>query len=124
MIGLTTARALSIAGLEVPAQQSLTLLPRVANQATPEQLGDTELSLSDLDSEAPMSANAASNQFAFGGGPRLCPGRYLALTEMTHLAAMALTRFDFSLAIPKDEVQEAFTFTMGPKTLPINLRRR
>lgn len=124
MIGLTTARPMTIAGLEVPAQQALTLLPRVANRATPAQLNNDELELPDLDSESRMSANASSNQFAFGGGPRLCPGRYLALTEMTHLAAMALTRFEFSLAVPKQDIEEAFTFTMGPKTLPLTFRRR
>lgn len=124
MIGLTTGRAMSIAGLDLPAYQNLTLLPRVANQATPADLDGTKLEMPDLDSEARMSANAATNQFAFGGGPRLCPGRYLALTEMTHLAVMALQRFDFSLDIPQSEVREAFTFTMGPKELPLKLTRR
>ncbi len=124
MIGLTAARDITVAGLQLPAGQPLTLLPRVANQATPAELGDAELTLPEIDPESRMSANAASNQFAFGGGPRLCPGRYLALTEMAHLAAMALTRFDFELAIARDQVQESFTFTMGPRELPLRMRRR
>jgi len=124
MIGLSTGRAVNIAGLDLPAGQLMTLLPRVANEATPDRLGNDPIELANPDAEARMSANAATNQFAFGGGPRLCPGRYLALTEMAHFAVMVLSKFDIELAMPASEVREAFTFTMGPETLPLRLRLR
>lgn len=124
MIGLSTGCAVNVAGLDLPPGQLMTLLPRVANEATPDRLGNDPIELANPDAEARMSANAATNQFAFGGGPRLCPGRYLALTEMAHFAVMVLSKFDIELAMPASEVREAFTFTMGPETLPLRLRLR
>ena len=124
MIGLSTGCAVNLAGLDLPAGQLMTLLPRVANEATPDELQDELIELVHPDAEARMSANAATNQFAFGGGPRLCPGRYLALTEMAHFAAMVLSQFKIELAIPATDVREGFTFTMGPETLPIRFTLR
>ncbi len=57
--------------------------------------------------------------FPFGGGPRYCPGRYLAMVEIKIVTAMALRNFGIALDIPPDEVRELFTFTMGPAALPL-----
>ena len=62
----------------------------------------------------------------FGGGPRMCPGRYLALIEMKMLLAMLLTRFDIeSVRAPGGaEAQERMSFTMVPVGLQMRLRQR
>jgi cytochrome P450 len=62
--------------------------------------------------------------FPFGGGPRYCPGRYLAMVEIKIVTAMALRNFAVALDIPQEDVREFFTFTMGPATLPLRLEPR
>lgn len=61
--------------------------------------------------------------FVFGGGPRLCPGRFLALVEIKMLAAMLIKNFDLVLQ-PGQTVEEIFSFTMTPSCLPVDLRLR
>jgi cytochrome P450 len=62
----------------------------------------------------------------FGAGPRMCPGRYLALIEMKMLLAMLLTRFHIeSVSAPGDaEAAERMSFTMVPVGLQMRLRPR
>ncbi len=62
----------------------------------------------------------------FGAGPRLCPGRYLAILEMKMVMAMLLGGFDIeSVATPDGgEAQEHLAFTMAPAGLRIRLKER
>jgi cytochrome P450 len=62
----------------------------------------------------------------FGAGPRMCPGRYLALTEMKMMLAMLLSRFEIeSVTAPGgEEAQERMSFTMVPVGLSMRLRAR
>jgi cytochrome P450 len=62
----------------------------------------------------------------FGAGPRMCPGRYLALTEMKMMLAMLLSRFEIeSVSAPGGgEAQERMSFTMVPVGLSMRLRAR
>jgi len=62
----------------------------------------------------------------FGAGPRMCPGRYLALTEMKMLLAMLLSRFEIeSVSAPGGtEAAERMSFTMVPVGLGMRLRVR
>ena len=62
----------------------------------------------------------------FGAGPRMCPGRYLALTEMKMLLAMVLSRFEIeSVTAPGGaEAAERMSFTMVPVGLGLRLRDR
>jgi cytochrome P450 len=60
----------------------------------------------------------------FGAGPRLCPGRYLAMLEMKMVMAMLLRNFDVqSVTTPdgKDAV-ESLNLTMAPVGLRLALR--
>lgn len=62
----------------------------------------------------------------FGAGPRICPGRYLALLEIKMVAAMLLARFDIlGLDTPDGgPPQEHMAFTMAPLGLKLRLRER
>ena len=77
------------------------------------------------ESGAAAGAATSSKRVAmpFGAGPRICPGRYLALAEIKMVAAMLLANFEIeSVAAPGDEVQERFNVTMAPVGLQMKLR--
>lgn len=58
----------------------------------------------------------------FGAGPRICPGRYLALLEIRLAMAMLLAHFDVvEVSTPGGaEAVEQMAFTM----MPVGLRMR
>ncbi|MBK6591789.1 MAG: cytochrome P450 [Burkholderiales bacterium] len=62
----------------------------------------------------------------FGAGPRICPGRYLALLEMKMAMATLLSRFDIQSVDTPDglEAREHLAFTMTPVGLTMRLRLR
>ena len=62
----------------------------------------------------------------FGAGPRMCPGRYLALLEMKMAMATLLGRFDIASVDTPDgrEARELLSFTMTPVGLRMKLRER
>jgi len=78
------------------------------------------------------AAQAASTSAAkrvsmpFGAGPRVCPGRYLALLEIKMAMAMLLTHFDIAAVDTPDgaEAAEHMAFTMMPVGLRMRLRPR
>jgi len=59
----------------------------------------------------------------FGAGPRLCPGRYLAMLEMKMVAAMLLAGFDIEEVATPDggEPREHLALTMSPVGLRLRL---
>jgi cytochrome P450/nitrite reductase/ring-hydroxylating ferredoxin subunit len=57
----------------------------------------------------------------FGSGPRFCPGKNLAMLEMVMATAMICKNFDFTLAVPAEDVKEVFAFTMFPDNLMLKL---
>jgi len=77
-----------------------------------------------LAKESPGSAKRVA--MPFGAGPRTCPGRYLALTEMKMMLAMLLANFEIeSVEAPGGgEVEERMSFTMVPVGLRMRLRER
>jgi cytochrome P450 len=75
-------------------------------------------------SQAAGSAKRVS--MPFGAGPRVCPGRYLAMLEMKMATAMLLGRFDIDSAATAsgDEAAEHLAFTMAPLGVQMRLRER
>lgn len=62
----------------------------------------------------------------FGAGPRICPGRYLALLEMKMAMAVLLQHFDIERVDTPDgqAPAEQLNFTMTPVGLRMRLQRR
>ena len=65
----------------------------------------------------------------FGAGPRMCPGRYLALLEMKLLMVMLLGSFEINSVWPRSgavgsATDEVMSFTMNPVALQMRLRLR
>lgn len=62
----------------------------------------------------------------FGAGPRICPGRYLALAEIKMVAAMVLANFELGYVGTADgsDPQERLALTMAPQGLQAELRAR
>ena len=75
---------------------------------------------------AGASSSAKRVSMPFGAGPRVCPGRYLALLEMKMVMATLLGRFDIEHVGTADggPVREQLSFTMAPMGLRMRLRER
>ncbi len=71
-----------------------------------------------------LSASDKRTSMPFGAGPRICPGRYLALLEIKMAIAVLLGRFDITAVDTPDgaEAQERLAFTMTPVGLTMRLR--
>lgn len=59
----------------------------------------------------------------FGAGPRMCPGRYLALAEIKMVMAMLLANFEIADVATADgsDPQERISITMFPVGLAMRL---
>jgi len=126
---IQAARDSVVADIRIPAGQLVMLLMRPA--ATDErhfpdaQTFDPARWLAD---GAPGRAASSAKRVAmpFGAGPRLCPGRYLAMQEMKMVIAMLLGGFEIERVGTPDggEPREHLSFTMVPTGLRMRLRPR
>lgn len=73
--------------------------------------------------EEPNTAKRIS--MPFGAGPRICPGRYLAMLEMKIAMTVLLGHFDLLQVSTSDgnDPEELLSFTMMPVGLVMRLRR-
>jgi cytochrome P450/nitrite reductase/ring-hydroxylating ferredoxin subunit len=69
-------------------------------------------------------AHEPSAHIPFGSGPRLCPGRTLALLEMKVVLATLYKNFEVVRHGAASDVKENFSFTMSPVGLRVTMRRR
>ena len=65
-----------------------------------------------------------SAHFPFGSGPRICPGRGLAMLELKLLVSLLYRNFDVERVGAAGAVREKFAFTLTPAGLRVRLRRR
>ena len=78
------------------------------------------------DAPTPLTSAAKRSAMPFGSGPRMCPGRYLALLEMKLAMATLLSSFDIEDVQTPDgqPARERMAFTMNPVGLHMRLRER
>ncbi|MBX3197712.1 MAG: cytochrome P450 [Labilithrix sp.] len=69
-------------------------------------------------------AHDAAASIPFGSGPRICPGRSLAILEMRVLLAAIYRSFHVERVGHAEDVKEISAFTMMPVGLRVRLRRR
>jgi len=123
LLMLEPIRDTRIGELEVPAGTLLMCLMR-AGATDERRFADAQA----FDPERWFSGTSASSAkrvaMPFGAGPRLCPGRYLALLEMKMVMAMLLARFEIESVTTPDggEAREHLAFTMSPVGLKLKLR--
>jgi len=122
---LEPIRDTKVGELQVPAGALLMCLMR-AGATDERRFVDAHA----FDPERWFSGTSASSAkrvaMPFGAGPRLCPGRYLALLEMKMVMAMLLAGFDIESVTTPDggEAQEHLAFTMSPVGLRLKLSPR
>jgi cytochrome P450 len=75
--------------------------------------------------EGPSPSSSKRVAMPFGAGPRICPGRYLALAEMKMVIAMLLGAFEIESVTAPDgaDARERLALTMSPVDLRLRLRR-
>jgi cytochrome P450 len=118
------ARDTTLGGISIPAGTTCAFLmraPSVDPQHFPQPLA--------FDPDRWLREEAAGGKrisMPFGAGPRMCPGRYLALMEMKMAMATLLGGFDLVSVGSADgrPVREHLSFTMTPTPLTMHLRAR
>jgi cytochrome P450 len=113
-----------VGGVRVPAGTRMFMLTRLVAQdaarfASPQRF-DPGRWVGHTDS----SSEPNRQMLPFGGGPRFCPGRYLALVEAKMIASMVARNFTLETLPGIEDVREVLTFTMNPSAVPLRIRLR
>jgi cytochrome P450 len=127
LIIVETIRDTAVAGIDIPAGQIVICLmrpPALDERHFPDPQSFDPARW--LDAGAKSAASAKRVAMPFGAGPRLCPGRYLAMLEMKMLMAMFLASFDIQSVgtAQGGEPRELMAFTMAPVGLRMKLSAR
>lgn len=77
-----------------------------------------------LADETQTGAHQPRVNVPFGSGPRICPGRSLALLEMRMVLVMLVRNFDIERVGPLSDVQERTAFVLTPVGIKVRLSRR
>lgn len=131
VVALETLRDVTIGDVRVPAGTIVSAVMRrdsVSDSHVPRAAAfDPERWLSTQCQPSATNASSAKRvSMPFGAGPRICPGRYLALLEMKMLMAVLLGNFDIENVTTPDglEAREHLAFTMQPVGLRMKLKVR
>ncbi|MBS0340105.1 MAG: cytochrome P450 [Proteobacteria bacterium] len=126
MIGLQALHDTEIAGVRVPRGVVVLALMR-RDSVSDKHLPDAARFMPERWMDGTVAAGQPKRiSMPFGAGPRICPGRYLALLEIKMAMAMLLNRFDIRSIDTPDGLpaQEHMAFTMAPVGLRMRLGER
>jgi cytochrome P450/nitrite reductase/ring-hydroxylating ferredoxin subunit len=113
----------TLADVEIPMGTNVLLLTRPPVRDA-EHFADPEQFRPERWIDPGTGAHEPATHVPFGSGPRICPGRSLALLEMKVVLAMLYKNFEVVRHGRASDVRELFAFTMGPAGLKVQLRRR
>ena len=121
-LGLETNRQQVVGDVLVEQRTPILILTRCAGM-NPEDFPEPDAFRPErwLGEKSITVDDPARKLFPFGGGPRFCPGRYLALAEIKMVMSMVARNFALVLDEEAAPVRELFTFTMTPSALPVRL---
>ncbi len=120
---MTACRDTVLGKVRVPANTDVMLLARSAADSAPCSHPPPLFSpFSSKENENPSPGKAATLPFGFG--PRMCPGRNLALAEMRSVLLMIARNFDLQAVTDAGPVCEKLSFTLAPENLRIRLAVR
>lgn len=124
-IGLAANDDVVVGNLELGKDDFFVALTRLA-ATDPDNIADAaSFQPSRWDDPKTAAALQRSGAFApFGSGPRICPGRSLALLEMRMLLAMLYQNFRVERVGNSSDVEEVFGFAMLPRGIRIRLHPR
>ena len=127
-IMLQALRETSVAGIRIPADTIVWGALRV-DTLSEQHFEDASAFKPErwlADEAAPSATSASRVAMPFGAGPRVCPGRHLAMLEIKMALAVLLGRFEIESVAPLrgEEPGEDLAFTMSPEPLALRLRRR
>ncbi len=141
--GLETNEAVELAGVQLPKGTLIYLLSRpgallAENFAQPESFRPERWlaaaggcpfhsgqgSSEQTQNEQSPAAHNRHVHIPFGHGPRLCPGRNLALVEIKAALAMICHHFAVTFVGDPAQVREIFAFTMLPAGLLMRFTER
>jgi len=113
----------TLGDLEIPTGTNVMILGRPPAR-DPTHFADPELFRPDRWLDPAPGPHDPAVHIPFGSGPRICPGRSLALLEMKVVLAMLYRNFEVLRDGRASDVKEVFAFTMYPSGLKVQLRRR
>jgi cytochrome P450/nitrite reductase/ring-hydroxylating ferredoxin subunit len=124
-LGLEALRDVTIERLQIPKGTPVLLLLRAKGMEDREFPAAAEFKPERwLNYSRGDNPHRQKSFLPFGAGPRLCPGRSLALLEIKMALGMICRSFDVVRSEPGREIEERFVFTMAPGNLMMSLRPR
>jgi cytochrome P450 len=125
LIFLENNADVTLNGLLVPQGTWLLVLTRIAALSSPHFERPLEFRPERwLGGAAEPAAGKATTHMPFGSGPRICPGRALALLELRMTLSMLYKNFEVERVGRSDEVGERFLFIVEPTQLKVRLHPR
>lgn len=113
----------SLGDIEIPRGTLVTVLSRPA-AVSDAHFTDAGAFMPQRWLEPPAGAHDLSALIPFGSGPRMCPGRSLALIEMNTILALLYKNFDVERRGRPEDVREVYGFVMSPGGMKVRLRPR
>ncbi len=123
MFFLEALRDTTLHDLAVPAGTQVMLLTRAAGGCSPHSNPPPHFDPA-ADAAKPDAGPGRAASLPFGYGPRMCPGRNLALAELRSATLMLARNFDIEAVPLAQPVAEKFSFTLVPEHLRVRFHRR
>jgi cytochrome P450 len=121
---LETNEEVDPGGIRLPKATAIMLLTRYSNLQESRFAAAHEFQPERWLSDQSTSSHHHNGFVPFGSGPRLCPGRSLALYEIKTAVAMICRNFHLTKAASARPVGENFAFTLMPTNLLVDFRSR